>query len=246
MSIDRDNFIKNHTVFPRSFLKGAKVALSYNSIEGRKIDELVNAFLESNFNISSECNRDEPFVPLKIVTEGNVLTFCFEPTECSVEIDAIKGYKSFLYSFFPRTRPLAEFAKDVVGEFGTLRISKENLWVIKTDSPETDLNTGLEFIFRPDRVMELPAITAPTDKNKWGVKTETRPQVFQDMDCLIKLRIEYSDGSLFYNTVIEASTKNKVSYESFPEELLKLNSAVYQLFIDLVSSHVLEMMTKGE
>lgn len=243
MSIDRENFIRNHTVFPRSFLKEVQIVLSYSSIEGHKTGESVNSFLNNNFKILSDSKPEEVFVPIKINTGDNALSYYFDAAECRMEVDAIEGYKSFRDSVFPKTRPLAEFAKDVAGDFGRLRLTKENYWILKTDAPEEDATRGLSFIFRTER-MSLPTIKVPSDKNSWGISTSTRPEISPEIDCLIKLSVEYSDNALFYSIMLEVATVKSISYETFSKELLILNEAIYQLYIDLVSDNVLELMMK--
>lgn len=242
MSIDREDLIKKHTVFPRSFLKEVQVGLTYPSLEGRRTGEAVDSFLNSNFKIASESKADEVFMPITINSDDNALSFYFEADKCRLDVDAVESYSSFRDSVYPKTRPLAEFAKDVAGGFGRLRLSKENYWVLKTNTPQEDAEKGLSFIFRAERMSELPTITVPSDKNSWGIITSTRPEIFSGIDCLIKLRIEYSDNVLSYSIVLEATTEDNVGYDTFQKELLTLNQAIYQLYIDLVSDNVLELM----
>ena len=64
--MNRDEFLKDHTVFPRSFLKEVAVMLSYPSLEGKKMGDGMNSFLEECFKIQSNISSDESFGPFSL------------------------------------------------------------------------------------------------------------------------------------------------------------------------------------
>lgn len=245
MDIDRNKFVEEHTVFSRSFLKEVQVKLEYPLFEGGKIGSAVNSFFKTNFNISSGNIEDEAFVPIKIETENKGFVFYFDDTEAKLVVNAMAGYRSFIETVYPNTRPLAEFAKGVAGNFGKLSVRKENIWEIDTKSPEDDLHKGLSFILRPDRMHELPSVTAPEGQKSWGISTETQPDMSDEIDCNIKLHIGFSDNQLRYRVIFDATTKSNVNYDSFCDNLLTLNSAIYTMFLQMVSDNVLKLMLKG-
>lgn len=244
MSIDRDELLKNHTIFPRSFLKEVQVVLSYPSIEGQKNGEAVNTFLADNFNINSDYRTDQYVGQLSV--NADIFSYQFDASECRLSLSAVRGYESFEKSVLPYTKPLAEFGRCIAGGFGTLGVGKENIWIIETENPDEDLMQGLSFIINPERVLELPKITVPKNQNIWGISTETRPEFLSDTATSIKLKIDFSDKKLTYRLIYSATTKENISYESFKSALRKLNMAIYYLYMDMVSDNVLELMMKGE
>lgn len=249
--MNRDEFLKEHTVFPRSFLKEVAVMLSYPSLEGKKMGDGMNSFLEECFKIQSNISSDESFGPFKINTNEQSLSFSFDFDSCSIVVDASKDYISFNDSIYRKTRPLAEFAETVAHGFGTLSMRKDNVWVFPTSNPAEIVHEGLKLILSPDMLEKLPEISTVSNSGSWRLSTECAP-IFKDenkigVKGLIRLILDYSEGDgLACHVVFEAKTIDNVDYSNFREKLIRLNAVLYNMFIRSVSDKVLELMAQDD
>lgn len=243
----RDELIKNHTVFPRSFLREVAVTLSYPSIEGKKMGEGVNSFFDECFKIQTNVPSEESFGPSKINTIEQNLSFSFDFDSCSLVVDASKDYISFADTVYPKTRPLAEFAETVAHGFGVLSMRKDNVWVFPTSNPEEIVNEGLKLIISPDMLEKIPEISKVSNSGSWCLSTECAP-IFKDeneigVKGLIRLILEYAENDgLACHVVLEAKTTGNVDYANFRDKLIRLNAVLYNMFIRSVSDKVLELM----
>lgn len=249
MSINREELMTRHVVFPRSYLKDIEVVLSYPPVEPENIIGKVPAFLEDSFSIKLKDESEESVIfPIQINSKDTKLSFYFDASRSSLSFDASKNYDSFIESILPLTRPLAEFGKNVVGEYGTLSIFKTNVWSRPIDNSSKDVNESLDYLISPKRRAELPNIQTISNTDSWEISMATKSVFRKEIgaNITVKLVLTYNNGILTIAITFGISTDKDISYEFFRERLVDMNSFLYGMFIDFVSDSVLETIIQEE
>ncbi len=250
MIFDRKKLFEEHHVFKHSFLKEAKIVAAFPEISVEQINSQMREFLNFAYKIDPATVNESVDEGVEIRTKGNGLSFQFERTLAKASISG-KDYHSFKNSLLKFSRPLPEYAKMVAGieALTSVSVTKVNSWRLRTENPSKFIQEGLEFIFRKERMAEMPKIEFPSKedgaKRVSIVSNPTIPGVDHKLNLVLDVS-RSEDNFIGYSLTTTASSDGEVDIKDFPRTALNLNKFLYWVFLDMVSDNVLELMDKEE
>lgn len=238
-----------HHIFKRTFLDKAEAQLCFHPVVPvSEHASSLNQFIRQEFHTDIEFPVPQEACTITLDQKNGGIHLSLGNGNATAEVR--RGhYVSFEATLLPRLEFLCRYADNVEGIYKVdeLIISKSNVWQINCESPREEMNCALSFTFRDGMVDDILRTALPGENIATftiGKETTSAVEELGKLDTSLDVEVSSSAKSLTFRLNFKASAKdillNDVAYTA-----VKLNQAIFDAFVGMVSDDVLNLMNRN-